>query len=218
MIPGRMDLNSFFGLGYAVTQISTELADFLLKIVENQPFVDGDGFYAGEGFGAPLISAWESQFIVPSENKFAPDALKTFWQQAARSPYFSWFQENFGEFSQGCPMVNNFRKGDGMVWHTDSLDGTFMTNCLYLTRDIFRSEDGGYLGLGIDSGDELWEDDHILTNHGTLVSINNLSPLGRHRVEKLTVDKQRLTLLFHFGYAETTVTKARLKNLRGIDA
>lgn len=224
MIEGKMNLNSFFRKGYAVTRVSSELASYLHNVVENQPFVEGDGFYASENFGAPLISRWESQFIIPSENKTAPELLNTFWQKAARSPYFSWFADNFGGFSQGCPMINYFRKGDGMVWHTDSLDGTFMTNCLYLTKDVFTLEDGGYLGVGKGS---LTEDgipntteslclDNLLTNHGVLVSINNLDPSNIHRVAKLLADKQRLTLLFHFGYVETTVTKNRLKELRGI--
>ena len=226
-INGAIDLNSFFKKGYAVTQIDKNLADFLLGQVSAQPFVEGDGFYASENFGAPLISEWESPYIVPTENKEAPNALKEFWTQSARSPYFSWFAKNFGDFSQGCPMINHFRKGDGMVWHTDSLDGTFMTNCLYLSKDVFHYEDGGYLGVGRgtlkeggvpDISRSIKCFDRILTNHGTLVSINNLDISNLHRVEKLLADKQRLTLLFHFGYVETTVSKMRLKELRGIDA
>jgi len=221
-IEGRLDLNSFFRKGYAVTRVSQATADFLLTCVENQPFVEGDGYYASESFGAPLISRWEAPFIIPAENKTAPNALNTFWMEAAQSPYFSWFRETFGDFSQGCPMINYFRQGDGMVWHTDGLDGTFMTNCLYLTKDIFDLEDGGYLGVGrgewMDTSKPIQSFNKILTNHGVLVSINNLDCSNLHRVEKLLSDKQRLTLLFHFGYAEHTVTKARLKHLRGIDA
>jgi hypothetical protein len=223
-IHGSMDLNSFFRKGYAVTQINKALADFLLRHVVTQSFVEGDGHYASENFGAPLISEWEAPYIVPSENLSAPVILNEFWKQAAASPYFSWFSKTLGAFSQGCPMINKFRRGDGMVWHTDSLDGTIMTNCLYLSDDVFDIADGGYLGVGRGSLSNGVPDtskliecfDRILTNHGTLVSINNLDISNLHRVDELLADKQRLTLLFHFGYVETTVTKSRLKDLRGI--
>jgi hypothetical protein len=224
MIKGRFDINGFFRRGFTVTEIEKEAADFYLAEVEKQPFVEGDHFYASENFGAPLISKWESTHIVPSHNREAPSVFKKFWDDLSGHSYFEWFTKNFGPFSQGSPMINQYRKNDGMVWHTDSYDATFMTNILYLSRDNLSLEDGGYLSVGrcslnehgVVDKDTIIHYADILPNHGVLVTVNNIDHTTLHRVAPMAVSKQRISLLCHLGYAEQTLTRNRLKKVRGL--
>jgi hypothetical protein len=216
MIEGNLNLRSFFKKGYCVAKVEKSMSDYLLGVIQRQPFVEGDGVYASENFRAPLISKWESSKIIPSENKDAPQELTDFYNQAKVHSFFKPIREALGEFSQGCPMINRFRNGDGMVWHTDSLDATAITCCLYLTPDEFTYEDGGWLGVGRAIGDSVALFDRILPNHGTLVVINNLDPTNQHRVDPVKAEKERNTLLFHLGYVEHTLTKARLKDIRNV--
>lgn len=216
MIEGRLNLKSFFKKGYFVSKVDKSTCDYLLQVIQKQPFVEGDGVYASENFRAPLISEWESKKIIPSENKDAPTELTDFYNKAKSHDFFKPIRQALGEFTQGCPMINRFRNGDGMVWHTDSLDATAITCCLYLTKDEFTYEDGGWLGVGRVIGDSVKSYDKILPNHGTLVVINNLDPTNQHRVDPMRVEKERNTLLFHLGYIEHTLTKARLKDIRNV--
>lgn len=216
MIEGKLDLKSFFKKGYCVAKVDKSVSDHLLQVIQRQPFVEGDGVYASENFRAPLISKWESSKIIPSENKDAPIELLDFYSHAKEHQFFRPFIETMGSFTQGCPMINRFRNGDGMVWHTDSLDATAITCCLYLTPDEFTLEDGGWLGVGRYNGESVDVFERILPNHGTLVLINNFDPTNQHRVDPMRSNKERNTLLFHLGYVEHTLTKARLKDIRNV--
>ncbi len=221
-INDTFDIHKFFKDGYAVTRIDLEVADYFLEQVRSQVYVTGDGYYASAGYEAPLISKWEASHTLTAYNEEAPKIFKTFWEGLSNSKYFNCFTEYFGPFSQGSPMINNYAKNSGMVWHSDSYDSTFMTNILYLTKDVFDETDGGYLGIGkaklnrhggIDEK-TIEEIDRILPNHGIMVTINNLDFTKLHRVEELKVKKERYSLLCHLGYMEHTLTQNRLKEIR----
>jgi len=224
-IRDKFDINKFFKDGYTVTKIDSNIADYFLEVVKNQTYVEGDGYYASAGYGAPLISKWESSYVVPSYNEEAPKIFKDFWNDLSTSPYFEWFTKNFGDFSQGSPMINKYLKNSGMVWHSDSYDSTFMTNILYLTSENFVESDGGYLGVGkcqlnndgfLDEN-TITEIEKILPNHGVMVTVNNIDLTTLHRVEELHNKKERYSLLCHLGYVDQTLTHTRLKQIRGIE-
>lgn len=225
-LSGKIDINSFFRKGFATAQLPKDQADFLLALARAQEFVPGDGFYAGDNFDAPLITAWEEYKVIPSENLDAPTIFRQYWHDLATSPFLDWFHRSFGPFSQGCPMINYYKKDSGMVWHSDCNDASYITCCTYLTKDEFSVSDGGYLGIGdckLNEENQVQNStvqlkERILPNHGVVVFVNNLDTTHLHRVERMLTDKERITLLCHFGYAENTLTRARLKVIRGIDA
>jgi hypothetical protein len=216
MIKGVFNVKSFFTKGFCTTSVDLRVCDHLLTILRTEPLVEGDGVYKSENFRAPMISKFESQKIIPSENRLAPKELIEFYNIAKSHDFFRPIREFLGDFTQGCPMINHYRRGDGMVWHTDALDATAMTCCLYLTGDEFTHEDGGWLGVGREINGKVAVFDRILPNHGVLVIINNLDPSNRHRVEPVKSPKERNTLLFHLGYAEHTLTKNRLRDVRNV--
>lgn len=222
-LEGKIDLTSFFKKGYAVAKIPKNQADFLLQLARKQDYVKGDGFYAGDNFEAPLISEWEEMNIIPSENKDAPEIFQKYWNDLAASEFLAWFQRSFGLFTQGCPMLNFYKKDSGMVWHSDCNDASYIGVLTYLTGDTFTEADGGYLGIGdcaLNDENQVRKDtvqivDKIVPNHGVVVFINNLDTTHLHRVERLLSDKERITLLCHFGFAENTLTQKRLNVLKG---
>jgi len=216
MIEGDFNTSMFFKKGFCTAKVEEGMSDYLLKLLRSQPLVEGDGVYQSEHFRAPLISKFESQKIIPSENPRTPIELIDFFDTVKKDKFFHPIRDFLGNFTQGCPMINHYRQGDGMVWHTDSLDATIMTCCLYLTKDVFELKDGGWLGVGKQTDEELVIFDRILPNHGVLVIINNLDPTNLHRVDPVLSNKERNTLLFHLGYVEHTLTKKRLKEVRDV--
>jgi hypothetical protein len=216
MIEGKFNTSLFFKKGFCTATVNREMSDYLLRVLRQQNLVEGDGVYSSEHFRAPLISKFESNKIIPSENPKAPIELIHFFNDIKKDSFFKPVRELLGDFTQGCPMINHYRKGDGMVWHTDALDATAITGCLYLTEDVFNFEDGGWLGVGKEINKNIVIFDKILPNHGVLVLINNLDPTNLHRVDPVVSEKERNTLLFHLGYAEHTLSKNRLKDVRGI--
>lgn len=189
------DVNAFFRFGYQITSIDKPYADILLERIRSQNFFDANQERAG--WSDPKVTHWEGDSL--------PSEFHHYWNHLSNSAYFSYFRENWGPFSQGLPMSNHFSVGNGMAWHADLNDGSFMTTMLYLTADEFRIEDGGFLTVGIKKGPMIVPLDLVLPSHGVLVTVNNLNPHFQHKVMPLVSDKERYTVMCHFGYVDPSL-------------
>lgn len=219
------DLERFWRDGYTVTKIDRDIADELLSGIEAQSYVDEPDAYeldnpasvslakSWEGIRHPQAPDWDKK----SPFNTGPDLFKEFWSEVAFSEYFEWFTQLYGNFTQQSVMVHKYMRNEGMGWHYDVPDATMALNILYLTRDTFTEEDGGYLGVGhcsVDSegvpvADSVIEVERVLPNHGTLVTLNNMNPKILHRVQKLVAPKSRFSLVCQFGYIGNVLHKER---------
>jgi hypothetical protein len=191
----HFDLNQFFKDGYVISSVDKIFCDEILRIIRKENFVKAN--QEKYGWKDPLVLHWEKDT--------QPSLFHYYWNYLSSSEYFSFFIKNFGDFSQGLPMSNKFKNGEGMAWHSDYLDGSFMTTMLYLTQDTYTITDGGYLSVGIESSEKIFTLNTILPQHGTLVCVNNLNPIFKHKVNPLVCDKERYTVMCHFGYVDPSL-------------
>lgn len=222
-----MNLTDFFTKGYAVTSIDLPLADELLERIKSQSFrhpdkkttkehpnyhLDSGLFYCdcvtefslpkGYGDNTPKMGMGFQEESIPYFNSF--------WDRVADQPYFSYFQKTFGKFSQLSKQMNYYSSpGEGLSWHTDHRDATFLTNIITLTENEFTEADGGYLEFGvapIDGSSEFIASKitslgKAIPTHGTLITINNMVPGFLHAVPALTSFKSRYSLISQFGFS-----------------
>lgn len=226
----RLNLQQFFTQGYATSTLSLALADELLARIRTQTFkhpekksnkehpnyhMDSGLFYCDcvteftlpKGYGAntPLMGMGFREEDVPYFNDI--------WMRIAGEPYFAYFRENFGSFTELSKQMNHHRKGEGLSWHTDHSDSTFLINIIFLTEDTFNREDGGTLDVGIA---DAYHSEPILLesippSHGLMVTINNMNPHFRHSVPILKTDKSRYSLISQFGYSLNVMHSLREK-------
>jgi hypothetical protein len=112
-------------------------------------------------------------------------------------------------------MAHRYVTGDGMGFHNDVLDATWLLNLVYLVDHPFIEQDGGFLGVGrcmVNSectsikGTES-EILRVIPSHGLMMTLNNRNPSVLHRVEKLVSNKVRRVLVCQMGYIESILYK-----------
>jgi hypothetical protein len=192
----KLDIKKFFSEGYTVAAVDQAFADDLLQNIRLKDF--SCSVQERAGWKDPKVAHWEHG---------NPSIFHLYWSYLSSSSYFTFFHRHFGTFSQGLPMSNRFSSGEGMAWHGDYYDGSFMTTMLYLSGDSYTEEDGGYLSLGMRlsfDSEEVFEIDKVLPNHGTLVVVNNLNPMFQHKVTPLVSNKERFTVMCHFGFIDVS--------------
>jgi len=220
------NLNSFFRDGYSLTYLDQQTSDRLLTLIDRQEFVDEDDpdgldnpsslsfDYTWAGLKQPQAPTWDKK------NPFneVPQDLKDFWIDLAKGSYFRWFTDLYGDFTHLSIMVHRYVSGDGMGFHHDVLDSTWLLNLIYLVDEPFYEADGGYLGVGhcvVNSecvpirGTEQ-EILRVVPSHGLMVTLNNRNPSVLHRVEKLISNKTRRVLVCQMGYIENVIHKEGL--------
>jgi hypothetical protein len=219
------DLNSFFKNGFSITHLSKETADRLRTVIDEEVFEDEEDIYGldnpssvvfehtWKGLKHPQAPQWDKKSPF---NKVPPE-LYDFWVETAKSSYFKWFTDLYGDFTHLTVMVHRYVRGDGMGFHNDTSDATWLLNLIYLTDEPFVIEDGGYLGLGrcvVDAncipirGTES-EIIKIVPEHGLMVTLNNRDPSLLHRVEKLISGKVRRVAVCQMGYIESVLHKEK---------
>jgi len=196
-------LNDFFRKGFYTNCLEKTHCDEMLHIVQSINFIESLD-YRDVGYKPPLIAEWDDidDPIVSAHN--CQENLKKYWLKFKE--YLKPLENIAGRFDSGSVIVNNFPKGHGMNWHSDTVDTAFVQMLIYLSKDYFDKDDGGYLQIG---------DSFILPNHATMVIMNNISPTMLHRVEPLITEKERLTVVFRYGYMNNTLTKKRLLTMKG---
>jgi hypothetical protein len=184
-----MDLNSFFKLGFCVTQINKIDADRMLEETKKLNFI-----YETKSEGYV-----KNQTCLNIHNQ----KIESFWQNCLNSTHF------FGNFSFKNIIAHRYKIGEAMEPHNDVLSRAFILNILYLTEHTFTQEDGGELIISqcnilpnakISSIPRMVT--KILPNHGTLVTINNLNPCILHEVSLVKSDKIRIALSCQAGFLE----------------
>lgn len=197
-------LNDFFRKGFLTTCLEKKQCDEILEIINSINFIESKD-KRDVGYKPPLIADWDDCVdgpIVAAHN--CQENLKTYWFEFKK--HIKPVEEILGDFDSGSVIINKFPAGHGMDWHTDTVDTSIAQILLYLSKDSFEKDDGGYLQIG---------DSLILPNHATMVVMNNLTPTLFHRVEPLRSGKQRLTAVFRYGYMTNTLTKHRLLTMKG---
>lgn len=214
----ELNINDFFTKGFTLSRVRKDLADSLLVEARTQTFIENDGKYKEDPeLIAPQTSNWESPFLPKRFANPTPQLVQEIGHQIGTSERLHWFLQNFGNFSQSSFMVNRYRKGGGMVFHNDNFDGTFLSVLIYLTGGEYVPEDGGRLLIGSIPDYECLKDARISDNsalredifgvtptHGTAVIVNNLNPMFVHAVSQMRTEKERYTVLCHYGYFEHT--------------
>ena len=215
-----MDLKDFFKNGFYLRKIDPSACEALLRSVRSTQFIRSED-YRDVGYKPPLIANWDdlNEPIVAAHNCNAD--LRSQWHsfRALLSP----LESLYGEFNTGSVLVNKFPSGHGMNWHSDTVDTTFVQMLIYLSADVFTHLDGGYLQVsqgrvdnaGVVDKNTLGGSTDILPNNGTVVVMNNLVPTMVHRVEPLVAEKERLTVVFRYGYLANTLTRRRLQIMKG---
>jgi hypothetical protein len=218
-----MDLRSFFQNGYSVSKIDRSVADAALEAIPRQNFHYPDQvltekehpvYYKETGLfycectttGTATNPPLAARGINPADIKF----FNRLWESVAMSADYRWFRECFGPISRFSKQFHNFNKNDYLKFHFDYKDAVPIISILYVGDDDFTEADGGYLEVGRCEVTEDFEIVHesiqktglILPNHGTLVTINNLTPYFVHSVAKLISQKTRYSVICQFGYKE----------------
>jgi hypothetical protein len=214
-----MSLSDFFQKGFYTAKLDDESCGELLRIVRATQFIESQD-YRDVGYKAPLIAEWDDVNgpIIAAHN--CDKNLRSYWHHAKQ--FVAPLENLLGNFDSGSVLVNKFPSGHGMNWHSDTVDTTFVQMLVYLSRDRFSVEDGGYLQISTCQVNNrgLVENQaegpsYILPNNGTVVVMNNLLPTMVHRVEPLSCNKERVTVVFRYGYMTNTLTKKRLQIMKG---
>lgn len=224
------DLNTFFRDGYSITRLGKPTADRLLQIMDRQEYTDEDEPY---GLDNPSSIAFSHTWgdmqhpKAPSWDKKeafnqAPLELQEFWNEAAKSDYFKWFTDLYGDFTHLTIMAHRYTKGDGMGFHHDVLDATWLLNLIYLVDEPFDEEDGGYLGVGrcivnpdcVPIKGTETEILKVIPTHGLMLTLNNRNPSVLHRVQKMVSDKVRRVIVCQMGYIESILHREALSHER----
>lgn len=105
--------------------------------------------------------------------------------------------------------INSATLGDGLDWHNDEQAGTDSGLMLYLTKDKFSDETGGYLEMGVSStpigrnemrGEaEVAVVERVYPRMGLGVLFDNTNLALVHRLEPLRVPLERYTVLSFYG-------------------
>ena len=228
MIQGQFNLDQFFRQGFTSTFIEKEKADELLGYMKAQKYVHEDDLYTLDNDASVALSkSWQGivhpqcpEWDKKSPFNSAPAVFRDFWFDAARSSYFKFFTDIWGDFTQQTVMAHRYVKGDGMGWHYDTTDTTWLLNLIYLTDQTWTKEDGGYLGVGrgritsdgIPKPETVQTVAEFIPQHGLLVTLDNSNPKVLHRVQSMTAEKERFVLVGQFGYIENTLSKEKRKH------
>ena len=233
----NINLNEFFNQGYTVSSINLDLADILLQKVKRQYFkypsvlsetehpvyrTDTNLFYCecvtsftlpeGENVSSPQMGM---EFL-EEDKKFFND----FWKDLEKESYFRSLTNSTGTFSQLSKQIMHYNKNDGLSWHYDFKDASFMINMIYLTDEVFTEEDGSYLEFGVcyyKENEDIKKENvttigKIIPKHGLIVTANNMNPNFVHRVPFLKTNKQRYSLICQFGYSTNVLYSLKAKN------
>jgi hypothetical protein len=230
-----IDLNDFFNKGYAVSKINIDIADNLLKKIRNQKFnypsvISSDEHPVYHTDTGLFYCECVTPFTVPEgENLSSPQMgmgfaeddkpyFNDFWSNLSKENYFKPLTQHFGDFSQLSKQMMKYSKNDGLSWHYDFRDASFLINMIYLTEETFTESDGGYVEFGVcEYTGEIEKEKVIPTgkifpNHGVMVTANNLNPNFVHRVPALKTDKKRYSLICQFGYSANVLYSLKAKN------
>jgi len=228
MIQGYFNHDLFYRQGFTSTFIEKNVADQLLQTMKAQSYVHEDDVYSLDNQASVALSKSWNGVVHPrcpdwdkkSPFNSPPSVFKDFWFEAARGPYFKFFTDVWGDFSQQTVMAHRYLRGDGMGWHYDVTDTTWLLNLIYLTDQEFLHEDGGYLGIGrckitnegIPMPETVETQAEFVPMHGLLVTIDNTNPKILHRVQKMVTEKERFVLVGQLGYIENTLNKEKRKH------
>jgi hypothetical protein len=221
----ELDLNNYFKYGYSVSSIPKEWADTLLQWMDSEQYAkEADEYGLDNPSSVALSDSWQGvrHPEAPDWDKkqafcATPKHWKEFWQKFSESEYFDWWRNLYGDFTFRHVMAHKYVKSDGMGWHYDVKDASFMINLIYLSRDTWTIDDGGYIELGhcnvTDRGIPIHGTVQSITkippNHGTIVTMTNMNPSILHRVEKLKTDKVRYVAVCQLGYIGNVCSKGR---------
>jgi len=86
--------------------------------------------------------------------------------------------------------------------HNDGVDGTDLMIFCYLTDEEGWSEEwGGYINMMKEVGGKFYHTQNILPIDGTMVCVNNSSPIFKHGIRDLKYkEKNRYTFIFHYTW------------------
>lgn len=216
-----MNIGELFKKGYTISRIGPNRATHFLEEVKKQTFVVSQDYRDPE-MSAPMITDWDAKVdgpVVKAHN--APFAFNWIWDVFGDS---EWFKSSFGKFTNGSVIVNKYRPGDGMGWHYDVPDATFLQTMIYLGDSDFIETDGGGLEIGrcrvtsngLPIKDSIIPVETVLPNHGTVVTILNTAPTLLHRVLPLNSPKSRFTIVCRYGYIGNTFTMQKWRVMKGL--
>lgn len=245
----RFDLDEFLERGFTVTSLrETALADKLLSTLRTEPFVAPEDIFGGdiysgsvtepsfnvklkkalawdwEGKKHPLI--WEKGMNGKDDpNLFTsyPEVFQHFWNELVDTE-LHWFTSTYGRFSRFGMLAHKYEVGQGLGWHHDLSDSTWLNCILYLgVNGDYDVEDGGYLSIGrcrLDSeGIPIIPSEKVCIRlervvrplHGTIVFLDNRRANLLHRVPILKKEHERYTLSCQLGFIENLMAK-KFKN------
>lgn len=211
-----------FQKGYSVTKVDRSIADKVLEAMPRQTFKYPDKITEKEH---PMYHADSGLFYCECVTPFTSDKpplmgrgfheedlrfFNDFWSLVASSGTYRWYQESFGPVTRFSKQMHDFKRGESLGFHFDYKDATPFINILYVGDDDFKEEDGGYLEVGkceVTKDFEIKPESievtgRIVPNHGTLVTLNNMSPYFVHSVARLKSTKSRYSFICQFGHKE----------------
>ena len=220
-----MNIGDLFKKGYSIDVLDSVVADELLAEVRAQTYVVSQDYRDPE-LTAPMIADWDANTdreVIQVSN--APLTLQKLWRKFGESAHTLWFQQYFGQFSQGSVLINKYRDSDAMGWHYDVPDATVLQVLIYLGDSDYTEDDGGTLQIGkcrvnevgLPERDSIIPVENVLPNHGKVVTILNTNPTLLHRVLPLKKPKSRYTLVCRYGYLENTFTLKKWRVMKGLE-
>lgn len=196
-------INEFYRKGYVEgdldKMISKKLRDFCLQ---DNYVKDGDGRRS------PDVAAWENGS--PTDNLNVPSVLRDIFSEIAETmPFLEFFRSRYGPFSNINIMLQRYRVGHGMDWHSDVYDPCPIVILCYFKDYNYSSSDGGKLQIGEADITERYLPAGDVSVHGEVAPIDgryvvllNNNPRFLHRVTKFEGSGYRYSLVVQFGYTE----------------
>jgi len=144
-----------------------------------------------------------------------PEVFQLFWNELV-DRNLHWFTKTYGRFSRFGMLAHKYEVGQGLGWHHDLSDSTWVNCILYLGEKEFPSNSGGYLTVagcslnkeGIPVMEKgVFRSRTISPSHGTIVFLDNRKPNLLHKVPVLEKPLERYTLSCQLGYIENLMAK-----------
>lgn len=205
MLKDKFDINSIFDNGFQIARMNPDMADFYLRRVSRENYVD-DPFQNYEEKDYKEKEIFNRMFAKWSLEKKIPEIYKELGQSFCDTA-----NPLIRLYNNGKPttdMTLNLMKakpGYRMGWHEDISDSAPFLGFLYLIPEDLTKEDGGQLEIARvtrnSEGDVVSRDviASITPEHGMLILLENQTTRFQHRVAELNCEKERYLILTTLG-------------------
>jgi hypothetical protein len=205
LINQTFNLDTIFDDGFQIRQLPKDLADFYLRCVQRDTYVDDpfEGFenasYKEKYIRNRQFSQWALDGKPPEIYQELGDAF-----QALAQPLMRLYQHG-RDVTQNQITLMKAKPGYCMGWHEDIADNSSFIGFVYLVPEALTAEDGGQLEIArVRRDDQGGVADRetiacITPTNGMLILMENQTTRFHHRVLHHNTHKERFLITINMG-------------------